>query len=249
MLIALDFKNTVALKGSDRVLLRDVWKELGSKRVYRAWAEYYLPGFQENIEYGVFTKSGNNLPQGGRPQVDHWVTVDTAKQLGMMQRTDKGREIRQYFLECEKLVYENGLQEQLTNVPDLTDPDVLLKLVTNYKVKCDELKAEKAEHQRTKVYVGKIEQAPVRFASEQGLRGIDIYNKFALIKSEVDKWMKTRPSSTMKGPGAYTTAWLKQVCKIYPFLKENKGNNQGSQLFDCADIEAVNKKLQEQTQC
>ena len=111
-----DFQTVVPVRGDARVLLRDVWKKLGSKRDYRNWAGYYLPGFQENVEFGVFTTSGNNLPQGGRPTIDHWVTVDTAKQIAKMQRTEIGRKIRQYFLECESLVYENSLEGQLTAI-------------------------------------------------------------------------------------------------------------------------------------
>ena len=106
-LIAVDFQTVVPVRGDARVLLRDVWKKLGSKRLYRNWADYYLPGFQENVEFGVFNTSVNNLPQGGRPTIDHWVTVDTAKQIAMMQQTETGKTVRRYFLECERLVYKH----------------------------------------------------------------------------------------------------------------------------------------------
>lgn len=39
---------------------------------------------------------------GGRPAVDYEITVDMAKQICMIQRSEKGRQHRQYFIDLEK---------------------------------------------------------------------------------------------------------------------------------------------------
>ena len=39
---------------------------------------------------------------GGRPSVDYQISVDMAKQICMIQRSEKGRQYRQYFLDLEK---------------------------------------------------------------------------------------------------------------------------------------------------
>ena len=39
---------------------------------------------------------------GGRPAVDYEISIDMAKQICMIQRTEKGRLYRQYFLDLEK---------------------------------------------------------------------------------------------------------------------------------------------------
>ncbi|WP_439646458.1 antA/AntB antirepressor family protein [Secundilactobacillus collinoides] len=41
-------------------------------------------------------------PQGGRPQVNHALTLDMAKELSMIQRTKKGKQARRYFIHMEK---------------------------------------------------------------------------------------------------------------------------------------------------
>jgi phage anti-repressor protein len=213
---ALDFKNIVALKGSDRVLLRDVWKELGSTRQYRNWAEYYLPGFTEGSDFGLFNKNVKNSETQGRPTIDHWVTVDTAKQLAMMQRTDKGREIRQYFLECERLVYENGLEHQLTHVPDLANPDVLVQLALNYKKVCE-------ERDEALAVVAQTEDYAADHAEEHGLTSIAIIKKYPEQSKKLIEETKPKIRNLTKyGPSGVLTVGLRhngitsKIAKLTP---------------------------------
>ena len=82
---------------------RDLHKFLNVGKVYAAWiqeriAEY---NFNENEDYVVFSESGKN-PKGGRPSIDYHITLDMAKELAMVERTEKGREARKYFIECER---------------------------------------------------------------------------------------------------------------------------------------------------
>lgn len=66
----------------------------------------YTNWFKQMVEYG-FTAGQDFTPitaesTGGRPRVDHAITIDMGKELGMLQRTELGRQIRRYFIEVEK---------------------------------------------------------------------------------------------------------------------------------------------------
>ena len=58
--------------------------------------------FQENTDFEVFIKNSKNLTNGGRPCTEYTLTLDMAKELAMVERNDRGREARRYFIECEK---------------------------------------------------------------------------------------------------------------------------------------------------
>lgn len=65
---------------------------------FRRMCEY---GFSEKVDYEVFVKNDDN-PKGGRPSVNHAVTLSMAKEICMIQRTDEGRKIRQYLIGVEE---------------------------------------------------------------------------------------------------------------------------------------------------
>lgn len=81
-------------------------------------------GFTENVDFISFTQNGVK-PQGGRPETDHAITLDMAKELSMIQRTPKGKEARQYFIDVEKAwnsperIMERALLIAQTNINKL----------------------------------------------------------------------------------------------------------------------------------
>ena len=57
-------------------------------------------GFSEGKDF--YSKMSKTSESGGRPSVDYQISVDMAKQICMIQRSEKGRQYRQYFLDLEK---------------------------------------------------------------------------------------------------------------------------------------------------
>ena len=90
--------------GKQAVNARDLHAFLESKRQFGNWISYRIKkyGLIENQDYcEVFNNFVKN-PQGGRPQVEYALTLDCAKELSMVEGNAKGKEARQYFIECEK---------------------------------------------------------------------------------------------------------------------------------------------------
>lgn len=79
-------------------------------------------GFLENIDYVKFSPNLAKTPNGGRPSVEYYISLSMGKELGMVERSDKGREIRQYFIRCEKELKE--VQQQMPALPDFTNPAI-----------------------------------------------------------------------------------------------------------------------------
>ena len=59
-------------------------------------------GFTEGEDYAeVLDKIVQNPKEGGRPATDHQLTIPMAKELCMIQRNERGKQARQYFLAVE----------------------------------------------------------------------------------------------------------------------------------------------------
>ena len=76
---------------------------LDVKRDFSTWIKGRIGeyDFAENLDY-LLTKTGEQLPSGMKWRMDYLLTLDMAKELAMVERTAKGREIRRYFIECER---------------------------------------------------------------------------------------------------------------------------------------------------
>ncbi|EID32017.1 AntA/AntB antirepressor / phage antirepressor protein KilAC domain multi-domain protein [Streptococcus mitis SK579] len=82
---------------------RQLHEALGVKTRYNDWfnrmTEY---GFIENQDYLAITQKRVTAQGNSTNQVDHIIKLDMAKEIAMIQRTDKGKEVRQYFIQVEK---------------------------------------------------------------------------------------------------------------------------------------------------
>ncbi|MFL4425252.1 phage antirepressor KilAC domain-containing protein [Streptococcus uberis] len=86
------------------VSARDLHKSLEISKRFSAWFEQNSKLFIENEEFASVPKSTPVTGGNGNIQYldDYVLTLDMAKQLAMMSRTDKGKEIRKYFIQVEK---------------------------------------------------------------------------------------------------------------------------------------------------
>lgn len=61
---------------------------------------------------------------GGTPKKEHIIKLDTAKEMAMLERNDKGKQVRRYFIQVEK-----KYREKQTQLADLSDLSVELQAI------------------------------------------------------------------------------------------------------------------------
>lgn len=89
--------------GARAVMGRDLHGFLEVGAEYRHWFPRMIEyGFEEGKDYAVKNDRVRDSLGRERPAVNHIVTLDMAKEIAMIQRTERGKQARQYFIEVEK---------------------------------------------------------------------------------------------------------------------------------------------------
>lgn len=97
-------KITTNEQGKKLVSARELHKGLEISERFNSWFKRMLQyGFEENIDY-TGCKTFNTLAR--QELQDYVITLDMAKEISMIQRSELGKKFRQYFIECEKKLIE-----------------------------------------------------------------------------------------------------------------------------------------------
>lgn len=85
------------------VSARDLHKGLEVKSKYNDWLKRMLDyGFSEGIDFVAIAQK-KVTAQGNQTEfIEHVFNLDSAKEIAMIQRNDKGKEVRKYFIQVEK---------------------------------------------------------------------------------------------------------------------------------------------------
>jgi anti-repressor protein len=123
-----------SLFGQDPVLTvdaRDLHDFLEVGKDFSTWIKDRIAayGFVDGRDYAteVFPGFGEKV---GRPRIDYFLAIDMAKELAMVERTQKGKEARAYFIECERRLVEQSRRNPLETL--LADPRQTLALIKDY---------------------------------------------------------------------------------------------------------------------
>lgn len=85
--------------GRKAVMGRDLHAFLEVTTAYKDWFPRMVAyGFEDGKDFSSFLSEST----GGRPKQDHFISLDMAKEISMIQRTERGKQARQYFIECER---------------------------------------------------------------------------------------------------------------------------------------------------
>lgn len=105
---------------------RDLHEFLESKQQFADWIKNRIQeyGFQETVDF-IHTSENYETSTGAVRKIDYHISLSMAKELCMVERNDKGKEARLYFIECEKRL------KQLVERP-MTTAEILVKQATAF---------------------------------------------------------------------------------------------------------------------
>ena len=112
------FNGTIANETALLCNARDLHAFLGVKKVFAAWITNRISEYEfiENQDYILLSNLGKQTSgRGGHNRKDYHLTIDTAKELAMVEHNEKGRQIRRYFIECEKKLRSMQPAQQFTD--------------------------------------------------------------------------------------------------------------------------------------
>ncbi|CAC6407535.1 antirepressor [Staphylococcus aureus] len=82
---------------------RELHQALEVKTAYKDWFPRMLKyGFEENTDYTAIAQKRATAQGNMTHYTDHALTLDTAKEIAMIQRSEPGKRARQYFIQVEK---------------------------------------------------------------------------------------------------------------------------------------------------
>ena len=113
---------------------------LGAPSIYREWSKRRLTDI-DAVENEDYTTVEIPTVSGGVPKKDHIIKLDTAKEMAMLERNEKGKQVRRYFIQIEKKYKESKLA-------DLSDLSVELQAIIMHdkKIQRIESRMDKLEY-------------------------------------------------------------------------------------------------------
>ena len=107
-------------------------------------------GFQEGVDFCSFLSEST----GGRPATDYQITIDMAKEICMIQRSEKGKQARQYFLKLER--EWNSPEKVMARALKMADEKIAKLTLENEAMKPKALFADAVETSKDSILVGHL---------------------------------------------------------------------------------------------
>ena len=153
--------------GEPTVLGRELHDFLGVTTRYNHWfprmVEY---GFTEGKDFYSFLSKTSET--GGRPSTDHLLTIDMAKEICMIQRTEVGKQARQYFIRVEKDY--NSPEKIMARALRIAEKELSTLKLDVERMKPKEIFADSVASSHTSILIGELAKILKANGHETGQR-------------------------------------------------------------------------------
>lgn len=170
---------------------RELHKILEVATAYKDWfprmCEY---GFVEGQDFSSFLSEST----GGRPAVDHIIKMDMAKEICMIQRTERGKLARQYFIQIEKEY--NNPEKIMARALRIAEQELSTLKIQAEEMKPKALFADAVSASHTSILVGDLAKLLRQNGIDIGAHRLfeKLREKGFLMKSGSSKNMPTQAS-------------------------------------------------------
>ncbi len=123
-------------ENSQAVSARDLYKFLGVKRQFSDWIKDQINRglFEENIDF-ITSSQKSEVGPVVKEVKEYYLTIETAKYIALMSRTEKGKEVKRYFLKIEKEYFNLKVHEAVEQERKNQNPKLeLIKVRGNGKI-------------------------------------------------------------------------------------------------------------------
>lgn len=171
---------------------RDLHAFLQVQSAFKDWiarriADY---GFQDGRDFCSFLSES----QGGRPAKEYAITIDMAKELSMVERNERGKQARQYFIECERRA---KAAPQIDPLQMLNDPAAMRGLLLSYTEKVIALQGQVAAMQPTVEAYDRIAKAKEGACSiTQAAKDLQMQPSKLFTWLEANRWIYKRSNNS-----------------------------------------------------
>lgn len=119
---------------SNAVSARELHALLGVRKDFTNWFkdQAFRAKLVDGKHFVLLAEKGEQTGRGGHNRVDYLVLMESAKHIAMMAGTDKGCEVRDYFIECERRAHATAPTVGFDVAAMLANPATMLKLIGGY---------------------------------------------------------------------------------------------------------------------
>lgn len=144
--------------GEPSVSGRELHEFLGVETPYRKWIPRMIEyGFTEGKDFNTdknvrVGEEGNR--EVARELTDHLLTIDMAKEIAMIQRTDRGKQARQYFIQVEKDY--NSPEKIMARALRIAEKELSTLKLDVERMKPKEIFADSVASSHTSILIGEL---------------------------------------------------------------------------------------------